>query len=191
MNPLSYENFEKQSLIELVVLPHMNYLDYISELIYKTNHLIILDTQGTLNFKFGSNKWMENEDLETNKCKLDRTNIISSQKRIDYSYIFSVNDLFDKLEKLRNYKDFILILDSVTFIGDKSPNSIKNLCKAIWTLIYESNSTVIVINHFRIGKEKRTYKLVPRMGVLWEKAISYRIKFSYKNNKICYIIETL
>jgi hypothetical protein len=172
MIPLSIDNFEKQSMIELVILPHMDYLSFIAEFIDQAKHLIILDTQGYLNLNFGSNKWME--DKETR------------EQMVDYSFIHSFADLFEKLETLRNVKNFVLILDSVTFVGDRAPNSVTNLCKALWAIIYETNSTVITINHFRIGKEKRTYKLVPRMGKAWERTVSYRIRFQYKNGKIVY-----
>lgn len=184
MNHLSKQDFEKQSLVELVILPRMDYLPYISEIINSFNHLIVLDTQGVLNKSFGSYSWIDKEQMDIDLS----TNNNRPQARINYSFIYSTNDLFNKLELLNNYKNFCLLIDSVTFISDKAPNSIKSLSKAIWKIIYESNSMVIVINHYRIGKEKRTYKLIPRMGTFWEESISYRVKFCYKSGNIDYKI---
>lgn len=177
MISLKAEDFERQSLIELVCPPHVNYCSVISELLYKEGHLIILDTQGNLFKEFGSSGWSLKES--------------NTLQKVEYSFISSLNDLFNKLEAIRKYKNIVLIIDSITFIGDRAPNSVKSLSKALWAIIYDCNSTVIAINQYRIGKEKRTYKLVPRMGQTWEQTISYRVKLYYKFNSLnCTISKT-
>lgn len=134
---------------------------------------------------------MEEHDngITENVCTADKT-LYNASKRTEYHLIAGMNSLMEKIERQREKREFVLVIDSITFAADCSFDGIKNLINLLWSLIYECNATVITINHYRIGRVNRTTKLVPRMGFYWELFITYQVFIRYKNNEIEFIVKT-
>lgn len=122
---------------------------------------------------------------------LDHIDILSQDQndldkiRTEYYFISGFNSLIKILIDLRKYNGFTLVLDSITFVADCSPQNIQYIINLLWELIYESNATVVTVNHYLIGKND---KLIPRMGARWAFFISYQVLFSSRNNEIIFEI---
>lgn len=160
--------FENNTLIDLVICPHMNITPVILAITRKFQLVFLLDTQGQLYFQFSECSWAADGKKE---CK-----------RLNYAFVCTLDDLYQKIENLKAYKDFILVLDSVTFVCDMAPLQIKTFSSILWKIIYECNATIITINHFRLDKQRDVYRLVPRMGAFWRKVVSYQVEFNISQN---------
>ncbi|ELA42732.1 uncharacterized protein VICG_00047 [Vittaforma corneae ATCC 50505] len=158
-------NFEDNTIIDLVMPPGMQISPIISDIILKYNHIFILDTQGQLYSSFNQYGWN-----------------IGNSKRISYTFVFSLNDLYKRIESIRVFNNFVLVLDSITFVCDVSPLSIKSFSNLLWSLVYECSATIITINHYRIDKNKNRFELIPRMGGFWRRIVSYQVEFTDLQN---------
>ncbi|KAI5175255.1 hypothetical protein PAEPH01_2124, partial [Pancytospora epiphaga] len=104
---------------------------------------------------------------------------------------YSVDDFADfckKLEELKNISNYVLVIDSITFACDSSPFELQMIINMLWSLVYTCNATVITINHYRVGKVERTYRLVPRMGARWGSFVSYQVLFKYKRDSLVFTV---
>lgn len=160
-------DFEKNTIIDFVVKPNLDVSSIISEFINNFSHTFILDTQGDLNLKYGKYNWELNSQEE---------------QGMHYIFIHSIDSLYKSIEMIKIYKNFILIIDSVTFVCDIFPFGIKKLSNTLWGIIYECDATIITINHYRIDGFGTKCKLTPRMGKFWSKVISYQVKFLDSTN---------
>lgn len=106
--------------------------------------------------------------------------------KTEYHLIASFNGLINKMEAYRKNRDFVMILDSITFAIDSFPMETQQVINLLWSIIYDCNATVITINHYRIGKIQGNYRLVPRIGTRWEFFVTYQVLFSYKNGGIVF-----
>lgn len=120
--------------------------------------------------------------------KIDDSEDAGSEPSTRYYFINGLHNLIQKLKEIRRFRDFVLVIDSVTFVCDCSPFNLQYLINLLWAVVYKCNATVITVNHYRIGKIKRTYKLVPRMGVRWAFFVTYQVLFSYHKSEMVFSI---
>lgn len=188
MLQLDKDFFEINTIIDLVVLPGMPVSTIISRLVEGLGHLIILDTQGELHFEYCNAPWMigkENSEEPPHSQSTEMSFFPGSQmQRIDYNFVVSLGDLFDRLEDVKKHKDFVLVIDSVTFVCDKSPRSIRPFNAMLWSIVYKCNATIVTVNHYRLGKARGVFKLVPRMGRFWSRSVSYQLLFRYSGGGV-------
>ncbi|KAG0439139.1 hypothetical protein DMUE_2639 [Dictyocoela muelleri] len=172
----NYE-FHSGSLIELVIQPDMNILRIINE--FKSNEPhIFIDTKGNLSYK---NKTIEIFDIEEFKNTI--VNIIIQYK--DERKKYKDNDE----KKKNNDEKFVLFIDSMTFFADNyNFSTIIEIYGLIWEVIYETNCTVVAINHYKMITKNN---FVPRLGISWYRIISYRILYKWKNRNVIYEIYKL
>lgn len=159
-------SFDSNTIIDFVVLPDIQVGSIISNLLQKYNNVVIMDTKGNLS---------EYSNLQN--------------ERIEYNFIYSLENLYNKIKSLKCKGDFLLVIDSITFVCDISLNSINEFIRLLWDTIYECNATIVTINHYRVEKTKRGNQLVPRMGNLWSKTVSYQVSFYIKENNFRYKIK--
>lgn len=171
--------FETNTIIDLVIPPNVSIKSIISEISQEFKHLIILDTCGRLNLGSTQQCWKADEKATKN---------LQAIERLDYFFIYSLQDFYRKLKKTKSFKNFILVIDTITFTCDCSPFTIKEVSNALWDIVYDCNATIITVNHFRIEKEKNKTRLVPRMGYFWSRIVSYQVEFSNINGSIQYQI---
>lgn len=172
---------DENTIIDIVVPPGIDIDNLISNIQQPYNHMIILDTVGNLFEKYKNilcTRKKTQEDINTINAFGNQT---FSELKIDYLFIHSYIDLINKLEDLKSYKGFVLIIDSVSFVCDISPKRIRAFNNLLWTLIYKCNSTVVSINHYRIEGKDKIFKLIPRMGDYWYKRVSYRLSTKQTN----------
>lgn len=171
--------FEKNSIIDLVIIPKIDISEIIEQMSSGFGHLIILDTQGKLFFNYKNSLWSIGEECMSESAKSEDSSLLSNNQmqRIDYSFISSLDELFEKLGAIKACRDYVLIIDTVTFVFDISPRSMKHFITVLWSLIYECNATIVTVNHYRHSKEQNGYKLIPRLGLLWKMCVSYQLLF--------------
>lgn len=168
--------FETNTIIDLVVLPGMPVSAIISRLTEEVGHMIVLDTQGDLHLEYGSMPWIDREGGQSSQTA---STPVSAAQRIDYCFTVSLSDLFSKLDDVKKHRDFVLVIDSATFVCDRSPDSIRPFNAALWSIVYKCNATVITVNHYRVGRVHGAHKLIPRMGSFWSHTVSYQLQFRY------------
>lgn len=144
----------RNSIIELCVLPDMNVHNTMVELSRQTDNPVFFDTVGNLRFV------------------------------ADALYILSYRKLIKALLSLRSRQGFVLFIDSISFLGDKSMASLQRVYNVLWMLIYENDATVVVSNHYRIASSTGGAEFVPRLGQRWKMMVSYRIMYGYDGDKI-------
>lgn len=119
----------------------------------------------------------------------------SDEKSIDrndvvqYYLVTSVSKIFEIIRYIKKYKNFILVIDSIVFIADYYSYGIHEIINLLWSVIYECNSTIITVNHYKLTKINHENKLIPRLGVKWEYFISYQILFKYKNDELVFSVK--
>ncbi|AFN83877.1 hypothetical protein EROM_100610 [Encephalitozoon romaleae SJ-2008] len=144
----------RNSIIELCVFPDMNVHDTMVELSRQTDKPVFFDTVGNLRFV------------------------------ADALYILSYRKLIKALLSLRSKQGFVLFIDSISFLADKSMESLQRVYNVLWMLIYENDATVVVSNHYRIASNTSGTEFVPRLGKRWKMMVSYRIMYGYDGDKI-------
>ncbi|KAM0681651.1 hypothetical protein GINT2_000165 [Glugoides intestinalis] len=169
--------FSNNTIIDLVIPPNLSIKGVISEMLHEVRHLIIIDTCGRLNPNSTEHCWI------ADKKATDRFKAI---EKLDYFFIYSHEDFYRKLKKIKSFKNFLLVIDTITFTCDCSPFTIKEVSNVLWSIIYDCNATIITVNHFRIEKTKNQTRLVPRMGYFWSRVVSYQVEFSNANGRLEY-----
>lgn len=192
---LDEDSFEANTIIDLVVLPGMPISTIVSRLAESSRHLIILDTQGEMHFEHGKAPWTIGEE-GCKESQLSQSTEVSLSpgspvQRVDYCFTVSLSDLFSRLEDVKRHWGFVLVVDSVTFVCDRSLSSIRLFNTMLWSIIYRCNATVVTVNHYRLGKVKGVSKLVPRMGKFWSRCVSYQLLFTYNGDEIEFSVSTL
>lgn len=187
---LKFDNhyFSSQSIIDLVVYPGLNVSLVISPFIEGFTHIIILDTQGNLYEEYAriSSKNTINSEESAFKEELK-----DNKPKTTYYFISSIEHLYKAIENLKQFKNFVLIFDCITFVWDMNHFCIRSFALKLWSLIYISNATIITVNHYRHNIEDKTQTVIPRLGIRWEECISYRISFYNKGDKIEYNIKKI
>lgn len=163
-----YDNkpLQKYSLTEILTLPSLNIHITMINISHQFNNCIFIDTIGNLK-------------IYSDICNLFY-NVLS---------VYSLRQFMRELKKLKSKYDFVLFIDSITFLVDKGLNNFKDVYSMLWSLIYNNKCTIIVSNHYRVEKINNDVFLVPRLGDLWSNIVSYRILYKYIKNKIIYTIE--
>ncbi|KAH9411395.1 hypothetical protein HK407_05g09130 [Ordospora pajunii] len=141
----------RNSIIELCVLPDMMVHRIMAGIGRQVANAVFVDTVGNLRFV------------------------------TDAIYVLSYRKLVKTLLSLRSRQGFVLFIDSMTFIADKQVSDAQKIYNVLWELVYGSDATVIVSNHYKVQQGK----LVPRLGVRWEMMASYRVMFRHtKGNTV-------
>lgn len=153
--------FEDNTVIDLVVPPGMQISPIISYVMRKYTQAFIFDTQGQLYCEFNACGWS-----------------MDNSEGVSYVFISSLEDLYKKIESIKAFSNFVLVLDSITFVCDVAPLSIKSFSSLLWGLVYERNATIVTVNHYKIDRSRGRFKLAPRMGSFWRKIVSYQVEFT-------------
>lgn len=187
---------KENSIIDVVVPPFLDVHSIINDLSDEFNHVIIIDTKGNLYKEYKRALWLIGNEITHNDSSTDTGSISFENyeqtsiafKRVDYTFVDSFEDFKLKLESLKKYKNYILLIDSITFVCDVSPMSIRSINTLIWSIIYTSKSTAITINHYRYENRNGVEKYIPRMGDYWSKFVSYQIFFRSIMGKISFVV---
>lgn len=179
MDDLERILLEPNTIIDLVIPPGVFLESLLFKLLDGSKEIFTIDTQGQINL-YVNKHTVDEITGRRNYCPFDENH---------YVFASSLNDIYDFIDKLRSYRDFILILDSVTFICDTSPDTIKDFANMLWSLIYSCNASIITVNHFKIDSDKKgKLRLTPRMGNYWKKIISFQVEFVSGSDQIKYKI---
>ncbi|KAL6122843.1 hypothetical protein NUSPORA_00102 [Nucleospora cyclopteri] len=169
MISINDKNLDKNSFIDIVIQPDINSLNVIQSLINNEN-IIVFDTEGNIYHSL---------------LNAPVTDISSKIEINTNSYtiipIYSLTKLIKELEKLQKYNNFILVLDSITFVCDRDVLMIQEIVNILWNTIYTCNCTVICFNHYKIHLSNENYQLIPRMGKKYSNFISYRVFCEFTN----------
>lgn len=195
------------SLIDLVVLPSMPVAAIVQKMTVDARSIIVLDTQGNMHAQHGADasggatpsdgignslSSFSSQEREGALCGGSAENCClqnSDSKDSEYYFISGFNKLIEKLDDVKKLRDFVLVIDSITFVCDCAPQCIQHVINMLWALIYECGATVITVNHYRMGRVKRADGLVPRMGYRWEFFVAYQILFTYKKGEIVFTVK--
>ncbi|AFM99167.1 hypothetical protein EHEL_100740 [Encephalitozoon hellem ATCC 50504] len=142
------------SIIELCVLPDMNVHSRMVDLSRQVSKPVFFDTVGNLRFV------------------------------ADALYILSYRKLIKALLSLRSRRGFVLFMDSISFLADKSVTNLQRVYNVLWMLIYENDATIVVSNHYKIVSSMGGVKFVPRLGQRWKMMVSHRVMYEYEGNKV-------
>ncbi|KAI4290929.1 hypothetical protein PAPHI01_0203 [Pancytospora philotis] len=112
----------------------------------------------------------------------------SEEAALQYHCVGGFHNFMRKLEEIQAHSNFVLVIDSITFACDCSPFNLQAVINMLWAIVYECNATVITINHYRAGKNDGGYKLIPRMGTLWEHFVDYQLLFRYRARNIIFTV---
>ncbi|UYI26534.1 KaiC domain-containing protein [Encephalitozoon cuniculi] len=144
---------KKNTIIELCVLPDMRVHDMMAELGGQTDNPVFLDTVGNLRFV------------------------------ADAQYILGYRKFVKTLLSLRSRRGFVLFIDSISFLADKSMTNLQRIYNVLWMLIYENDATVVVSNHYKVVSSTNGVGLTPRLGQRWRMMVSYRVVYTYVENE--------
>lgn len=171
-----FNNFlERNSIIDIVVPPNVSLVEIVKEIKSNFDICVLLDTKGNLVEEFLiSGLPTDGQPVGIISCLV-----------LTFDYFIK------QLENLKNLKNFVLIIDSITFVCDISPNSIKLVNSLFWNLIYQCDATVISINHYRKGHDKSVFNYIPRMGNFWASTISYQILVKQIDFKLQYNVKKI
>lgn len=163
-----YENnpLQKYSLTEIITLPSLNVHLTMINISKQFEECIFIDTIGNI------------------KIYSDFYNLY-----INVVSVYSLRHFLRALEGLKSYHNFVLFIDSITFIVDKGLHNFKDIYASLWSLIYNNKCTIIVSNHYRLEKSNYDVFLIARLGDVWSNIVSYRIIYKYDKNKLIYEIE--
>lgn len=148
------------SIIELCVLPDMKVHDMMVRLSTQVQNALFLDTVGNLRFA------------------------------ADASYILSRRKLVKTLLSLRCRHGFVLFIDSISVLGDRSVHSMQRVSNILWMLVYNHDATIVVSNHYRVVHTPGFAGFVPRLGSRWRMMVSYRLMFKYTGNEVSVDVHT-
>lgn len=198
MIQLFNRKLDENSIIDIVVPPTVRINEIVRSISENFNHIVIIDTQGNLYEEYKNALWMignENSQFSSSSDSESFENLHNSDnlfnlfsKRVDYSFVESFEDFKFKIESLKNYKNFVLIIDTITFVCDISSLSIKSINVLLWSIIYKTNSTIVTINHYRVNKQNEIVNFVPRMGKYWSTFVSYQILFRNIFNQLTFSV---
>ncbi|EPR78998.1 hypothetical protein SLOPH_1800 [Spraguea lophii 42_110] len=152
---LLQKNIIYESLIEILILPDTN-VSQIFSMLSKNKESYFIDTKGNLRIKNNLYK------------------------------IFTISEYFSTINTfLENKRNFILFIDSITFVSDMctTKEKMKEMYNILWKVIYNTKSTVIVTNHYN----KNNNSFVARLGYMWRRIITQRIKIK-ENGEYQYMI---
>ncbi|KAM0673125.1 hypothetical protein GVAV_003472 [Gurleya vavrai] len=83
----------------------------------------------------------------------------------------------------------LVLIDSLALIMDDriyNFDTVKRVFNAIWNCIYETESTFIVVNHYKAEYKNKKIFFKPRFGFYWRKQMSCTVLGEWVNNKIEY-----
>jgi len=104
--------------------------------------------------------------------------------------VASFHTLMGYLEELERENDFILLINSITFVFDRLLIALERTVNQLERLLEKSNVRVITINHYKLSKSRERYSLVPRLGKLWQICVAKQVLLksasssSYKSAKL-------
>lgn len=175
---LDGHQFAPGTIIDLVVCPEMDACTTVSEMLSEVERLVIIDTQGHFYRKYSGQQAsnIEYYFISQNGKFLAMMESLALRKRTD-------------MKNGRDSKDFIIIIDSITFVVDSTEVAVQQAAGMIWRVIYNTAATVITINHYKIQGTLSKTNLVPRMGIYWPYFINYQVLFSIKEGKVVHSIE--
>lgn len=104
--------------------------------------------------------------------------------RTNALYVLGLRKFVRTLLSLRSRRNFVLFIDSMSFLADKSVTNQQRIFNILWTLIYENDATVVVSNQYRTASTPGFVGFVPRLGRRWGTMVSYRIMFKYLGDSI-------
>lgn len=90
-----------------------------------------------------------------------------------------------ELKRLQNQFDFLLVIDSISFLADKNLQVYLEIYSILLNLILKNNCTVICTNQYR-ESDKNVF--IPRLGGVWSKIVTNRIFYKFVSNKVTYEI---
>lgn len=161
-------HFYPNTIIDLVVLPGMDTVPALLQLMKNFDFVVVLDTQGHLHRHFSRFGWMTKHGQDVEK--------------ISYAFVSTIEELYQKINTLFSLTGILLIIDSITFVCDMAVLTVKPFSSLLWSLIYKTQATVITINHYKVARQRSGLKLVSRMGSFWRKIVSYQVEFSDQND---------
>ncbi|ADM12395.1 uncharacterized protein Eint_100690 [Encephalitozoon intestinalis ATCC 50506] len=144
----------RNSIIELCVFPDMNVHRMMVELSKQTDNPVFFDTVGNLR-------------------------VVA-----DASFILSYRKLVKALLSLKSRRGFVLFIDSISFLADKSVANLQRFYNILWMLIYENDATIVVSNHYRIVRNRGALDFALELGQRWKMMVSYRIMYKYVGDKV-------
>lgn len=124
----------EHSLVLLTIPPYFN-LPSMSTISLPNKRLIIFDTVG-------------NFYLAGSECH----------------FISTLDELFESLVQLKHERDFVLLIDTLTFLIDIGLPFMecRRYFNLLWELIYENNAEVIVVDHYKSVKVDDKFVIRPR-----------------------------
>lgn len=132
-------------------------------------------------------------NILTDACKgLSRDVIIIDTKGnfmlsgVKCMYVHNTTEFFTELEKIKECKQFVLIIDCITFLLDKKERIeyLKRSFNIFWDFVYENEATIMIVNHFYEHRTKDRIEYLPRLGHFWSHLVDVRIKFVKENDKL-------
>ncbi|KAK6090726.1 hypothetical protein P3W45_000449 [Vairimorpha bombi] len=100
-------------------------------------------------------------------------------------YISSIRKLVRELHKFKTESNFLLVIDSISFLADKNVQIYLQVYSIFWNLITKNKCTVICTNHYRKAAKNL---FVPRLGGTWSRIVTNRIFYKFLSNKLVYEI---